>query len=164
MNVAIGLLSALSLFNLLLLFGVIRRLRQLSESARQPARLAVGDTIDDFSAVTTRNKMVTAGSLQDGTVVAFMSPTCEPCKEILPTYMEFASSSQTPTLTVMLTTDADAVEDLGRLESVGDVAVEPVQGAISTAFGVTSTPTFITVVSGKIADFGLPQVTEGALG
>ncbi|WP_051864581.1 TlpA family protein disulfide reductase [Streptosporangium roseum] len=157
---ATTLLGILCVFNLLLLLGVVRRVRQQSISPQPAQGPGVGDEIAQFSAQTTRNEEVTADTIQDGTVVAFFMPNCGPCHEIMPRFIEYAEAPGTATLAVMLSADSDSADDLRRLESVTDVVVESFLGTVATAFKVKSTPTFVTVMDGKVKQLGLPEINE----
>ncbi|MFF5204639.1 thioredoxin family protein [Streptosporangium sp. NPDC000396] len=157
---ATALLGVLCVFNLVLLLGVIRRVRQQSVPSRPIPGPGVGDKIDQFSALTTKDEKVTENTIQDGTVVAFFAPGCGPCKEIMPRFIEYARDPGVSTLTVMLAADKHSIDNLPQLESVTDVVVESVLGPTATAFKVKSTPTFVTVAGGKVERLGLPEINE----
>ncbi|MFH0518504.1 thioredoxin domain-containing protein [Streptomyces sp. M41] len=89
--VLVGLLCAL---NLVLTVGVIKRLREhtdlLAERGGGRLSLAPGDQVGEFSSRTVEGEPVDHRVIDTETVVAFFSPTCGPCKEKLPKFVEYA--------------------------------------------------------------------------
>ncbi|MCX4680166.1 peroxiredoxin family protein [Streptomyces sp. NBC_01433] len=93
--VAILAVGALALVNLVLTVGVVRRLREHSDLLERAPVPAVGmpEGMSGIAAVGTPIPSFTAGppdspvtdrDLADGTLVAFFSPTCAPCRDKLP--------------------------------------------------------------------------------
>lgn len=89
--VFVGLLCAL---DLVLTVGVIKRLREHTDllANRSGGRLSLGpgDEVGEFSALTVDGEPVRDDMIDTETVVAFFSPTCGPCKEKLPKFVEYA--------------------------------------------------------------------------
>jgi thiol-disulfide isomerase/thioredoxin len=95
MLVAIVLLSVLVVANMLLTWGMVRRLRVLQEQVAAGGHpspengLHPGDPAPDFTALTPAGDTVTRDEVVSGeTVLVFMSPHCEACEEHLPTVRE----------------------------------------------------------------------------
>ena len=93
---ALVLVGVLALLNLVLTFGVIRRLRAqadlLSASGVTGGApiIPIGTPVGSFSAVSTDGVEVTTAALTGETVVGFFSPNCGPCEEALPSFEEYA--------------------------------------------------------------------------
>ncbi|MEH0930356.1 TlpA family protein disulfide reductase [Micromonospora sp. CPCC 205558] len=145
----VGLLCAL---DLILTLGVVKRLREhtalLAKVAPPPPAIEVGQKIDEFSATTVAGEAVTADRLDSGTLVAFFSPTCAPCKEKLPKFVSHAralpAGQRTP-LAVVIGQAEQADDFLAELTPVARVVVEPDNGPVSRAFGVQAYPTLLRV-------------------
>ncbi len=89
--VTVVLLAVLVVANMLLTWGMLRRLRALQEQiaagvAVPPGNgLHAGDEVPDFSATTPAGATVTRDDVLRGeTVLVFMSPHCEACETHLP--------------------------------------------------------------------------------
>jgi thiol-disulfide isomerase/thioredoxin len=89
------LLSVLVVANMLLTWGMVRRLRVLQEQVAAGGHpspengLHPGDPAPDFTALTPAGDTVTRDEVVSGeTVLVFMSPHCEACEEHLPTVRE----------------------------------------------------------------------------
>jgi hypothetical protein len=95
LTAAVVVVGALCLLDLLLTFGVIRRLQthtghldQLLKGSQSGGGFPpVGAPIDEFAAVATDGEPVGLARLTDATVVAFFSPGCAPCREKLPVFV-----------------------------------------------------------------------------
>ncbi|GLI02893.1 peroxiredoxin family protein [Phytohabitans aurantiacus] len=171
---AIAVLTALVLLNLLLTFGVIRRLREHSEqlAANAPTRtIPVGATVPEFSATSERGDAVSTATLRGdgrggtGALVAFMAPDCPACAEQLPAVRErLATAVGGPTAVLVVFTRLRAATDPGdksaaelaeALGVAGGPAVivhEPLDGTLQTTFQVAAFPAFYLVdPDGKVA-------------
>jgi peroxiredoxin len=90
------LLTIVVVGNLLLTWGMVRRLRNLQEQvglAFGPLQngLAPGDPAPDFFAVTASGDRVTRDELvRSETVLAFFSPTCSACESHIPSVRQLA--------------------------------------------------------------------------
>jgi thiol-disulfide isomerase/thioredoxin len=89
--VLVGLLCAL---DLVLTVGIIKRLREHTDllANRSGGRMSLrpGEEVGKFSSVTVDGEPVDNDMIDSETVVAFFSPTCGPCKEKLPMFVEYA--------------------------------------------------------------------------
>jgi thiol-disulfide isomerase/thioredoxin len=96
---AVTVFGLLSLLNLVLMVGVIRRLRDhtqrldgLYERTGGPGPgLAAGEVADEFEATTSEGETLSAASLGERTLIGFFSPSCAPCKELAPKFAELAA-------------------------------------------------------------------------
>jgi hypothetical protein len=144
------LVGALCLLDLLLTFGVLRRLREHSAvlatlTSRPPEAnvLPVGSSVGDFSATTTSGGHVGNESLTAPTLVGFFSVGCGACEEQLPGFLERAETADRPSFAVVVGGDeAERSVIARRLEPVAKVVVEDSYGPVAEAFGVTAFPSF----------------------
>jgi thiol-disulfide isomerase/thioredoxin len=160
---AVAVVAAICLLNLLLTFGVIRRLRdherRLAEGV-QPLRhrLEPGAAIGPFTATATDGQTVSAGTLPPQTVVGFFSPGCKPCLEQLPRFIEFAADlpgGREQVLAVVCGPAEDAGPLAERLEPVARVVLEENGGELAGAFGTLAFPSvFVTDGEGTVQASG----------
>ncbi|MEV1329730.1 hypothetical protein AB0J20_09165 [Micromonospora costi] len=107
------LLGLLTLVNLLLILGVVRRLREHTEllsrpSPRDDARvLPAGATVGDFTATTTDGQPVSRDALVDETLVGFFSPGCDACDALLPEFIDRAATAPRGRAGVLAVVEAD---------------------------------------------------------
>ena len=148
---ALVVTNVLTLLNALLLFGVIRRLREqgtrqstLSAPSARRDLVPAGSLVDDFATVDTDGLPLRRDELPDGVVVAFFSPGCEPCDVLLPHFFAYAKSlpnGPDRALAVVSGTPDETVEAVARLSRVARVVVEPPAGGpMAKAFRVTGYP------------------------
>lgn len=169
--VVVGIVCVL---NLLLLFGVIRRLKEhdqaiakipLGAMASAPAdsMRAPGSEVDEFAAVSTDDVPVTKEALTGETLVGFFSVSCAPCVEGAPKFAAHAAGvpgGKDSVLTVVVADgDDDPAEMVGILSDSARVVVEGYEGPMATAFGVTAFPTYAVVASGTITATALDFTT-----
>ncbi|WP_163509046.1 redoxin domain-containing protein [Fodinicola acaciae] len=149
----VAVLTVLCLLNLLLVFGVIRRLREHTEllAAQKggTATVSIGERISDFEATTVDGMPLSNADLGAETVAAFFSPSCKPCQAKLPRFVEYAG--QLPggrdqvLVTVAAEDAAEASEFVRKLSPVARVVVEEGNGPVAEAFGVQMFPTLLRV-------------------
>ena len=95
---AVVVLGLVSLVNLLLTLGVVRRLREhTSQLANIPGPTgatgpAIGSTVAAFATRTLDGEPITRDGLADQTLVAFFSPGCAPCEELRPAFVRHAAT------------------------------------------------------------------------
>lgn len=150
--VALVLLAAVSLVNLLLFLGVMRRLREHTELLSKGAGhggsdseglLAAGETVADFTATTMDGGTVGRADLRDGAMVAFFSPTCAPCRERLPEFVELAGAlpaADRQAYAVIIGDAADAADMARQLSPAARVVIGPTTVPMVEAFGAESFP------------------------
>ncbi|GAA0928714.1 hypothetical protein [Nonomuraea longicatena] len=152
--VLVGLLCAL---NLLLTFGVIRRLRAQAAnaaSAARPPAPTVGSTVQPFTATAVTGEEVSAITLGRA-VVAFFDVGCGPCRERLPAFVAAAPRQSRPVLAVVVGGDTEHPM-VTSLLPFASVVVEGHDGVVAKAFGISSFPTLCA-----IDEFGV--ITDTAL-
>lgn len=173
--VAITLIGLLAAANLLLTFGVIRRLRQYpveqadsgrrDDSAWGDVAASPGTAIAEFAATDADGRPVGAEMLTGRRLVGFFSPDCQPCKERLPEFLQVASQrpgGRDEVLAVIAASPARAADLLGRLRPVARVVVEQEEGTVQQAFGVNGFPAFVAIADGNVvaSDFNLASVLD----
>ncbi|SCE68196.1 hypothetical protein GA0070607_0323 [Micromonospora coriariae] len=151
LTVAVVLVAALGLLNLILLLGVIRRLREhtdlLSDQQGQPpaVMLEVGSIPGDFVSTTVDGRVLGRADLPPMTLVAFLSPSCEHCEEQLPLLVERARTMPGGPEHVWIVVVGKGPETepyADRFTGLATVFVEPGTGALPLAFGVKGFPAF----------------------
>ncbi|MEQ4722404.1 hypothetical protein [Nonomuraea sp. B19D2] len=165
---AVVLVGLLGLLNLLLIIGVIRRLRrQAAHPSVPPAMLdgpAVGERLPEFVATTIDGEPISAELLGGPALIGVFSPTCEPCRDLLPKFAERASRLSDPVLAVVVSDSAEeAAMDVARLAKVARVVREEPLGPIQTALNVNGYPTVITTdAAGMVisSDVDLPDTVH----
>lgn len=149
----LGLLALLTLFNLILLLGVVRRLREHSERLAGGAAVPVpegpmmpaGETVGAFATAATDGAPVSSELFDGETLVGFFSPSCQPCKVQLPRFVAYAKSVPGGRERVLATVviggpDEDPEPYVNALKDVARVVVEPHGGTLYEAFDVTGFP------------------------
>lgn len=166
---AVIVVGVVGLLDLVLTFGVIRRLREHNdilterlEGTGAPIMIEVGVAADEFVATTIDGARLTRDQLTDTTLVAVMSTTCAACTERLPAFVARAAAhpgGRQQVLAVVVdgsaqdggaADDGGAVPFLDRLPAVATVVREPVGGPLATAFGISGYPVFALVDAGGV--------------
>ncbi len=156
MALVIGLVvvGLLGVFNLLLAYGLVRRMREHSDlisrlsdvvSGRSSAGsiVAAGTRVPPFRAVTVDSEVVDRDRLGASTLVGFFSPGCAPCEELLPQFVAAARATPGGRAAVIAVVVADDSSGGYLLDALGDVAsvvLEGRGGELGAAFGVKSYP------------------------
>ncbi|MFE3201699.1 TlpA family protein disulfide reductase [Embleya sp. NPDC055664] len=147
---AVVLLAALTVLNLLLTFGIVRKLRAQGAAGAgadlDPADLLlpVGSTAPEFAAVTVAGKTVSRERL-GAALFGFFSPNCPACKERMPAFLEVARRAGEDgrrVLAVVHGDEAETREQVAALTGVAQVVVEPVGGPLGLGFAVAGYPVF----------------------
>jgi thiol-disulfide isomerase/thioredoxin len=167
--VAVVFLAIVTFGNILLLFAVIRRLRNVQELVVPPAVVpAVGTAIEPFQVETVDGASVTTDALADGPVlVAVLSTTCPACKDLAGTLATLSGPSSAPLVLVVADPGHDGAPMLQALAGMDRVAVvEREHPALTALGGITAYPTVLAIREGKITSAGtrldkvLPAVLE----
>ncbi len=146
-------LLLLTLLNLAFTLGIARKIGRGAgvppvSAELPPLSSPPGTSVGDFSATSTQGTTVSRDTLELGTVFAFLSPTCEPCREAMPAFLSYAAANKGSVVSV-LSGDYDP-EVRATLESLGPVLVEVPNGPVAKAFGVIGVPVFVTVGVGTV--------------
>lgn len=163
-DLAVVGLAVLTLVNLFLLLGLVRRLREMAGSAGSASSgligvPAVGTVVGQFRESTLDGGVVTDESLRDGTnLVIFLTSTCPPCRDVAaqlatpppglalpPTVLFLQSSADDPELAPMMGL-------LGEFATTGTVALIEPDGPAARALSVTGYPTALLVRDGVVAE------------
>ncbi|MEV7230786.1 hypothetical protein AB0M79_27750 [Polymorphospora sp. NPDC051019] len=152
---AVVLVGALCVLNLLLTFGVIRRLRQGIGSLPEPGGAMPGPPMAPVGTT-----VLGADAGWDGeTLVGFFTPGCGPCEQQLPAFIEHARTRERVLAVVFdpANNSAELVRELGEVARV--VVEDTPDGALQTAFQVKGYPGYcvlrdgiIVLVAGRAAD------------
>ncbi|MEV5379825.1 hypothetical protein B7P34_12670 [Streptosporangium nondiastaticum] len=156
---AVVLVGLLCTLDLILTLGVIKRLRDhtalLAKAAEgsppgRPPVIKVGEEVGEFSAVSVDGEVLTRASLSGDTLVAFFSPSCGPCHEMLPKFAEYARTvpgGRKQVLAVVVGTPDRAKGQVAGLTSVARVVVQDADLALTDAFQVFGFPTLLQVTT-----------------
>ena len=151
LTVAVVLVAALGLLNLVLMLGVIRRLREHTEllsnqqSKLPEAMLEAGSIPGEFTSTTVDGRTRTRADLPPMTLVAFLSPACDKCEEQIPTLLERARDMPGGRDNVWVVVVGKGPETLtyaDQFVGVATVFIEPGTGDLPLAFGVKGFPAF----------------------
>ncbi|MBC6459728.1 TlpA family protein disulfide reductase [Actinomadura sp. HBU206391] len=138
----------LVLLDLVLTLAVVRRLRehgQLLASGAAAGRAEVmplGAPPRDFTAADTGGRRVSPDTLTGPTVVAFFSPSCAPCLEKIPRFVDQVRGlpGDHRVLVVMAGADEADAPLVARLDAVAQVILEPEDGLVANAFQTRGLP------------------------
>ncbi len=163
LTAAVVVVGGLCLLDLLLTFGVIRRLREhtsMLTAARGQTEPTVGLPVGKLPGAFTA--LTISGEVMTGTaglrVVAFFSSWCSACPERVPPFVEYLSRHRIGRDSVLAVVAGDASTPppyLDRLAEVAQACVEPNDGEITKAFEVTGFPAFCLLdADGAVAASG----------
>ncbi len=138
---AVVLVRVVCLLNLMLTFGIIRRMRAAANESVRHTRLSVergpGSSIGEFTVETADGETVSHGNLTG--LVGFFSARCEPCRDLLPGFAEYAS--KLPREQVLAVIGGEDEEAVAMLTPVARVIVADLAGGpVAAAFRNTVTP------------------------
>ncbi|MGC4895253.1 TlpA disulfide reductase family protein [Micromonospora sp. DT31] len=169
---AVTVVGIIGLLNLILTFGVIRRLREhtLRLTAVEAGHghgdeimLGAGNTVQPFQALAEDGATVSRDGLTGPTLVGFFSPGCAPCRERMPQFVRYAAEhpgGRDQVVGIVASgSREDADEYVAALAPVARVVVEPDGGPLYTAFGVQGFPAIslidesgVVVASGSLIE------------
>ena len=163
---AVVLIGLVSLLNLALTYGVIRRLRQHNDMLGAPSfagpaqvsQLAVGAVVDDFKAVTVSGGTVARNDLSGHTLVGFFSPDCPACTAEIGRFVEVARSRSRDSVWAVVVGEPDRVADTVATltPAAGTVIAEDGRQEMVSAFGVVGFPAFFVIgVGGAVQAIGI---------
>jgi hypothetical protein len=165
LSVAVAVVGALCVLDLLLTVGVIRRLREHTEllSSRREGMIfdviAVGQRPGEFTWPDIDGAAVSREDVEGATLLGFFTPTCDMCKTRLPEFLAAATrfpGGRDGVLAVV----AGALDDGGgplagaealiaELRAVARVVLEPHDGPVSAAFNVAAYPSWV-LMDGRV--------------
>jgi hypothetical protein len=161
------LLTLLVLLDLLLTFGVIRKLREHTERLDLIPRdesHSVGTPAPAFSATTATGTTVSARLFDGGGLAVFLAPDCPGCRSQLPDVRRKLAAAVAAAVPVLLVVTrlhperdlgeeaAETDEALAALDGRAVVVHEPLDGALQSAFKVANFPAFFRIgADGRIA-------------
>ncbi|HEU5353251.1 MAG TPA: hypothetical protein VFU65_02260 [Actinocrinis sp.] len=156
--------GAVSLLNLVLVLGVVRRLREhadrISRLSPEPPNpmLAVAQQAEPFDAVTVEGEHVSRAALSGLTLVGVFSPNCPACAERLPRFLELAGSypgGRGRVLAVVVGERDEAGDQIAALSPVARVVLETMEGSITKALRIRGFPAFgVLDESGTVVSAG----------
>ncbi len=154
--------GALCVLDLLLTFGVIRRLREhtsllaAGRGAAEPlVGLAAGESPGGFTAETVSRELVSGP--EGLRVVAFFSSWCKACPERVPPFLEYLSRHRIGRESILAVVAADGdtrAPYLDRLAEVTQACLEPAEGEIARAFKVAGFPAFFVLDADGVVTAG----------
>jgi hypothetical protein len=158
---AVVLIGLLAVANLVLTFGVIRRLREHTElfgrmgPMNAPTMLSSGSRVGEYTATTLDGAQVSSADGGGHQLVGFLSLGCQPCTEKLPVFVERARAypggrGRVLAVVVGADDDGDAASYVDQLSPVARVVREEPNGPLQTVFHVQGYPAF-----GVIDDAGV---------
>jgi hypothetical protein len=147
--VGVGVAVVLTLLNLLLVFGVIRRLKELqarldNQPPVPPAGLPVGSPAPELTATTLAGPDVSTVDPARATLIGFFSPGCAPCRERIPEFVGRAGKGVATVAVVVADLPSEGDEYVRQLSGV-DVTVQPRDGGWTEAFAISGYPTLCLV-------------------
>ncbi|MEV6237008.1 hypothetical protein [Lentzea sp. NPDC051838] len=143
LTAAVVVVGVLCLLDLLLSFGIIRRLRQQNETLRD---LREKQSAEEPPIMFTAGAHVELSDVDvSGALVGFFSPNCEPCKERMPQFIEYATGHRGKVIAVAAGPAEEVADMVVRLGEVAEVVVEEMGGPLHNAFGTTGYPALCLV-------------------
>jgi hypothetical protein len=181
LTAAVVLVGTLCILDMLMTFGVVRRLREYGarlDELAPPRDAAAGraiagelpppdHTVGDFVATTTDGRSISPGVLPAGYVAVFLAADCVSCRQRVPRIRKWAATQDRDRVLVLIDGQASDPADLvSVLEPVANVVVEAIGTPTTEAFAVTTFPSFCVVGDGKVVlasmDFGQLPATAVA--
>lgn len=155
LTAAVVLVGALCVIDLLLSFGIIRRLREQNETLRTMREqraadepeiaLPAGAKIGAFAATAVSGVQLSDADIDGRLLIGFFSPGCEPCKERMPQFIEYATRFDGRVLAVAADGIGETADIVARLGEVAEVMVEEDGGPVHQAFGARGYPALLLV-------------------
>lgn len=154
LTAAVVLVGLLCVLDLLLSFGIIRRLREQNETLKNVQQraadpdiaLPAGATIGAFAATTVGGTDLANADLEGArALVGFFSPNCEPCKERMPQFIEYATRFEGKVVAIAAGSEEETADMVVRLGEVAEVILEDDGGVVHQAFGASGYPALCLV-------------------
>lgn len=159
---AVVIVGLLVLLDLVLTFGVIRRLREhtalLAErpSSMPELLIGAGETVGSFTATTVAGVDLSKTDLANGTLVGFFSPGCSACEAQLPRFVEMAGAHPGGAERVLAAVigEGDGEKYVDALKPVAAVVTVPHGHELETAFRVSGYPSFARIGEEQVIEAG----------
>jgi hypothetical protein len=152
LSAAVVVVGALTVLNLILTLGVLKRLREQAEQqantgSSEPTDpiMQPGETPDDFDVVSVDGEPVTRDGVSGLRLVAFVSPLCDMCEAQIPGLLDRAASmpgGRENVLVVVIGKGEGTAEYAEKFRDVAKVVVEPGNGQVNRAFRLGGVPAF----------------------
>ncbi|WP_034264800.1 redoxin domain-containing protein [Actinospica robiniae] len=147
LTVAVILVGALGVLNLLLSLAIVRKLRGSAPASEPPAvsGLARGGTLPDFEATARDGAAATSAMFADGGLLIFLRARCPFCWEKLSAmgaYVHSTGFAPDRVLFVVIEDGEVSAEHWQELGSLGVVVAENPGGALSERFQIRATPAY----------------------
>ncbi|MFI7633496.1 hypothetical protein [Nonomuraea sp. NPDC049400] len=152
-----AVVSLLSLFNLLLMLGVIRRLREQDSRIRDmsvrndpqwrlPSPIpGIGELIDEFTAETVDGAIIDHRRVFGGTVI-FLDASCDSCHDRIPDIINWAKNGRRENIFAFVNGhDADKADMIAALNPVAQVVSDTFQLHVTKSFRVRKFPVYLTL-------------------
>jgi hypothetical protein len=149
-----------SVLNLVLILGVIRRLRGPAPGPAPKVTLASGESPAEFTATTLDGETITREGLA-GSLVGFFSPDCPACAERLPEFVKYAEAlgGRDRAFAILIGEPEELTGLAERLDGVARLLTEPDFGPVAEAFAVKGYPAICLLDShGVVAHSGTDLV------
>lgn len=155
LNLVVVALAIGLVFNLLLTFALIHRLRRLQRGIRLVEKdvLPVGYEVGTFSAATPSGGVVTEATLADA-LVGFFVPDCKACDQVHATLATTKLPGPLTSLVVGHLEDPRVHEVAAKLRAFGPVAYAEPDDAAIRAFRATAFPVLYRVQHGIVRAAG----------
>lgn len=159
LTAAVAVLAVAVVFNLLITFAMIRRLKANELAAQQDAdsfRPDVGAAVGQFSGTAVDGSTWDSATLGLGThAVVFLLPNCGGCA----TTIDRLAAAEQPDRSIVVVVsgiadDPSVVSLIHKIPSDLKVVVAQLGGEVSQAFGVGTFPTVVQVVDGRVTAVG----------
>jgi len=147
---AVAVVGVLCLLDLLLTFGVIRRLKEHTAMFAERGSLAPpviglaeGERPGAFSAMTTDGQHVDESTPLR--LAAFLSTSCSICPERVPLLLKYLTAhhiDRASVLAVVVGPDGEKAPYFESLAEVAQICIEPDEGDVSKAFRAAGYPAF----------------------
>ncbi|MET0424955.1 MAG: redoxin domain-containing protein [Actinoplanes sp.] len=177
LSAAVVLVGAIGLLNLVLIFGVLRRLRETPPAAPASGHhddgggsgLVVGRSAEPFTVRLLHGGDLTEADLTGAgqTLVGFFTPGCGPCKTQAPKFAERAAAwpgGPDRVLAVIIDDSMDGAEFGEQFTGLARIILDGMEGPVATSLGVTAFPAFgilddtATVLAESTAVPSLPEL------
>ena len=173
---AVVLVGALGLLNLVLSFGIIRRLREQAaighhdpapDAGEKPWMALQQQQVRPFAVETADGVRIDRDALPDRLLVAFLSATCDACAQRLPRFREVAGRlPRSQVLAIAVGPLEETVALRTELAEFAQVAAEEDLGPVAAAFSVEGYPAFLMLDSAGVVlasgwDAGVFDKTPG---